>query len=113
MWDDGGMAGRQIWAVILFCATGLGRATAVWAEEPVGYELPPPEDTPEEVLRLEEPGYATSPVDGERLSLGDYARLQAELQDAQYVQPKINPKLANLIFLLKLRKLLRVFLPFL
>jgi hypothetical protein len=76
------------------------------------YPLPPAEDIPEEVLRLEEPGYGNSMITGEKLNLGEYARLSAELQDSIEPEPQIGPKIKNLIFLLKIRKLLRTFLPF-
>ena len=81
--------------------------------EPAPYPLPPASEIPEEVLRLEDPGYGTSPVNGERLGLGEYARLMHELQEAQEVEPQINPKLKQLIFLLRLRKFLKTFVPFL
>jgi hypothetical protein len=76
------------------------------------YPLPPAEDIPEEVLRLEDPGYGNSMITGEKLNLGEYARLSAELQDSIEPEPQISPKVKNLIFLLKIRKLLRTFLPF-
>ncbi|MBC7883690.1 MAG: glutathione S-transferase [Anaerolineae bacterium] len=76
------------------------------------YPLPSADDTPEEVLRLEDPGYGNSMINGDKLNLGEYARLSAELQDSIEPAPKISQKLKDLIFLLKIRKLLRTFLPF-
>ncbi|PSN10682.1 hypothetical protein C7271_25645, partial [filamentous cyanobacterium CCP5] len=46
-----------------------------------GLSLPPPEDTPEEILRTEVIVEARSPLTGEPLSVAEYAALQAELQD--------------------------------
>lgn len=100
------------WVAAIVLAGGLSltvTAPASSAEVPIS----PPEDIPEEVLRLEEPDYAFSPVDGSRLTLGEYARLQAELAEAQEVAPQISPRIKQLIFLLKARKVLRTFLPFL
>lgn len=98
------------------CAWGIGWLLVgppAFAQSTQPYPLPPVEDTPEEILRLEDPGYGRSPVNGERLSLGEYARLSSELQEAQQVKPQISPKIKNLIFLLRVRKFLRTFLPFL
>jgi hypothetical protein len=92
---------------IVFVCTG---ALPVYAQ--TVYPLPPAEDIPEEVLRLEDPGYGNSMITGEKLNLGEYARLSAELQASIEPEPQISPKIKNLIFLLKIRKLLRTFLPF-
>lgn len=100
---------RRIFAVGLLVVAQAALPASVMAE---AGDLPPEDDTPEEVLRLEEPGYANSMVSGERLSLGDYARLETELQAAQETRPQISSKIKDLIFLLRLRKVLRTFLPF-
>lgn len=97
----------SLWLSVLFVCTGVlpGSAQTV-------YPLPSADDMPEEVLRLEDPGYGNSMINGEKLNLGEYARLSAELQDSVEPAPKISQKLKDLIFLLKIRKLLRTFLPF-
>ncbi len=74
--------------------------------------LPPPEDTPEEILRTEIILEARSPVDGKLLTAAEYAELQAQLQ-TRPAPPQLNPKVGNLIFLLRLRKAILTVLPFL
>ena len=74
--------------------------------------LPPPEETPEEVLRTEIITEARSPVNGLPLTASEYAELQAQLQTRPY-PPQLNPKVRQNIFLLRFRKLIRTFLPFL
>lgn len=74
--------------------------------------LPPPEDTPEEILRTEIILEARSPVDGKPLTAAEYAELQAQLQ-TRPAPPQLNPKVGNLIFLLRLRKAILTVLPFL
>lgn len=74
--------------------------------------LPPPEDTPEEVLRTEIVTEARSPLNGESLTAAEYAQLQAELEGIQPPDPQVNPKLRELIFLLRLRHLFRQLIPF-
>lgn len=76
-----------------------------------GVALPPPEDTPEEVLRTEIITEVRSPVDGQPLTPSQYAQLQAQLQTSPF-PPQIDPKLRELIFLLRIRKLFRTFIPF-
>lgn len=86
------------------------------ASIPVAYKsalaLPPASDTPEEILRTEIILEARSPVDGKPLNAAEYAELQAQLQ-TRPTPPKLNPKVRDTIFLLRLRKTLRTFLPFL
>ncbi|MBC8120851.1 MAG: hypothetical protein H7Y22_03315 [Gemmatimonadaceae bacterium] len=101
------------WIAAIVLAGGLNLAVTAPASPDEVPTVLAPEDTPEEVLRLEEPDYAFSPVDGTRLTLGEYAHLQAELAEAQEVAPQISPRIKQLIFLLKARKVLRTFLPFL
>ncbi|HAZ46861.1 MAG TPA: hypothetical protein DCZ55_21000 [Cyanobacteria bacterium UBA11371] len=74
--------------------------------------LPPPEDTPEEVLRTEIITEARSPVDGKPLTAAQYAELKAQLENRQPQDPQVNPKLRELIFLLRLRHQIRLILPF-
>ena len=77
-----------------------------------GRALPPPDDTPEEVLRNQTTFGGRSPLDNSALSPSEYEALRATLIDAQATRPRVSPKLQRLILLLKLRKLLRAILPF-
>jgi hypothetical protein len=74
--------------------------------------LPPPEDTPEEVLRTEIFLTARSPIDGKPLTAAEYAQLQAKLQTPP-APPTLNAQIRQTVFLLQLRKAIRTFLPFL
>jgi hypothetical protein len=73
--------------------------------------LPPPEDTPEEILRAQIIIEARSPIDGRYLTAAEYAQLQAQLQEVP--PPKLDPKIREQIYLLRLRKMLLQFFPFL
>jgi hypothetical protein len=73
--------------------------------------LPPQEEIPEEILRTEIITTARSPVDGKPLSAGEYAQLQAQLQKVP--PPKLDPKIRDQVFLLRLRKTLLQLFPFL
>lgn len=73
--------------------------------------LPPPEDVPEEILRTEIITEARSPIDGKPLTAAEYALLQEQLATAP-ASPRLNPDLQHLIFLLRVRKLIRTILPF-
>ncbi|MBD2243563.1 hypothetical protein [Nostoc sp. FACHB-888] len=73
--------------------------------------LPPPEDTPEEILRTKIIIEARSPVDGSFLTAAEYIELQAQLQLAP--PPKLDPKIRDQVFLLRIRKTLLQFFPFL
>lgn len=73
--------------------------------------LPPPEETPEEVLRTRIILEARSPLTGEPLTAAEYAQLQAELQ--QNPNPLVSQELRHLIYLLQLRRVLRPIIPFL
>jgi hypothetical protein len=81
-----------------------------WASSVV-IALPPPEDTPEEILRTQMIIEARSPIDGRFLTAGEYIELQAQLQEVP--PPKLDPKIRDQIFLLRLRKTLLQFFPFL
>ncbi|MEH2413244.1 MAG: hypothetical protein V7K36_31720 [Nostoc sp.] len=72
--------------------------------------LPPPEDTPEEILRGKMIIEARSPIDGRFLTAAEYAQLQAQLQEAP--PPKLDPKIRQQIFLLRIRKTLLRFFHF-
>ncbi|HCF27981.1 MAG TPA: glutathione S-transferase [Cyanobacteria bacterium UBA11049] len=86
------------------------------ASIPLSYKsalaLPPASDIPEEVLRTEIILEARSPVDGKPLSAAQYAELQAQLQ-TRSAPAKLNPQVRDTIFLLRLRRTLRTFFPFL
>ncbi|MCC5645760.1 hypothetical protein LC607_23035 [Nostoc sp. CHAB 5824] len=73
--------------------------------------LPPPEDTPEEILRTKIIIEARSPIDGKFLTAAEYIQVQAQLQLAP--PPKLDPKIREQIFLLRIRKTLLQFFPFL
>lgn len=74
--------------------------------------LPPPEETPEEVLRTEIIIEARSPVDGKALTAAEYAELQVQLQ-TDSTPPELNSAVQERIFLLRLRRAIRTVLPFL
>ena len=72
--------------------------------------LPPPEDIPEEVLRTEIITEGRSPINGEPLTAGEYAEIKAKLAKSPYPS-ELNSKLEHVIFLLKVRKMLKTFFP--
>ena len=74
------------------------------------WSLPPPEDVPEEVLRTEIITLARSPIDGKLLTAAEYAQLKAQVAEGIF-SPEVNPKLQQLILLLRLRRLLRTIIP--
>ncbi|GAB4540097.1 MAG: hypothetical protein Tsb0014_31100 [Pleurocapsa sp.] len=74
--------------------------------------LPPPEDTPEEILRTEIILNARSPIDGKYLNASEYAQLQADLQESAFA-PQLEPDIQHLIFLLQVRKLFKTLIPLL
>ncbi|MFN6561352.1 MAG: hypothetical protein RMY28_016375 [Nostoc sp. ChiSLP01] len=73
--------------------------------------LPPPEDIPEEILRTQIIIEGRSPIDGRFLTAAEYAQLEVQLQQAP--PPKLDPKIRDRIFLLRIRKTLLQFFPFL
>ena len=73
--------------------------------------LPPPEDVPEEVLRTEIITEARSPIDGKPLTAAEYAELQAQIAQRS-TTPELDPQIQQIIFLLRLRSLLRTITPF-
>jgi hypothetical protein len=76
--------------------------------------LPPPEDIPEEVLHMDVITAARSPLSGQPLSAADYAELQDQLRQTPVEVPaRLAPQLPRNVSLLRLRKVLKVFLPFL
>jgi hypothetical protein len=78
--------------------------------EPV-WALPPAEDLPEEVLRTEIITIARSPIDGKLLTAAEYAQLRSQLAEGTFA-PEVDPKFQQLIFLLRIRKLIRTIVPF-
>lgn len=72
--------------------------------------LPPPDDVPEEVLRTEIITEARSPIDGKSLTASEYSQLQAQLTQRAF-PPQIDPKIREVIFLLRLRHFLRTVTP--
>lgn len=72
--------------------------------------LPPPEDIPEEVARTEILTEARSPLDGSPVTAAEYAEQMTFLQTAPY--PPIPPQqFRDLVVILRIRRLLRPFLP--
>lgn len=75
------------------------------------WALPPAEDVPEEVLRTEIITQARSPIDGKLLTAAEYAQLRSQLAEARFA-PEVAPKFQQLIFLLRIRGLIRTIVPF-
>jgi len=75
------------------------------------FALPPPDDPPEEILRTEIITEARSPVNGEPVSPGEYARLQEELSDRG--TPIISRRVSNIVRQLRIRQAIRSIFPFL
>ncbi len=72
--------------------------------------LPPPEDTPEEVLATEIIIEAKSPEDNQPLTAEEYALLKEEIAKNPF-PPQINSELRHKIFLLRILKLIRSIVP--
>jgi hypothetical protein len=95
---------------------GLGLAVVwtVWTGGLVRVDaLPPPDDTPEEILQTEIITEARSPLDGEPLTAAEYAELIAELEAGPDIRPRLAPELEYTIYLLRLRRVIRSVFPFL
>ncbi|WP_017744800.1 hypothetical protein [Scytonema hofmannii] len=73
--------------------------------------LPPLQDIPEEILRMEIVTAARSPIDGSLVSASEYSKLQLQLSVSP--PPKLDPKIRDQVFLLRIRKLLLQIFPFL
>ncbi len=73
--------------------------------------LPPPEDTPEEILRTKIILEARSRIDGQPLTPAEYALLQADLAESPY-PPQLSPQVQHAIFLLQIRQMLQILTPF-
>ncbi len=72
------------------------------------------EDIPEEVLRAEIYTDARSPIDGKQLTAAEYTELMEKLRSLDSIPPEdfVSPKVREVIGLLKLRKFLKQFIPF-
>ncbi len=72
------------------------------------------EDAPEEVLRTEIYTDARSPIDGTQLSAAEYVELMENLRSLDHIPPEdlVPSKFREVIDLLRLRKFLRQFIPF-
>jgi hypothetical protein len=88
----------------------VGTLGGAWPFQ-VGFALPPADEVPEEVLRTRIITEARSPIDGEPLSAAEYARLQEQLQNVND-SGMVDSDLAQLIFLLQLRRVVKPILPF-
>lgn len=93
---------------LLPLAVGLSLLTA---SSPV-LALPPADDQPEEVLRAQMIIGARSPIDGSPLTAAEYAELQAQLEPTPPPTPAVSPKVRKIVGLLKLRRFIKRFLPF-
>jgi hypothetical protein len=91
---------------ILLLLVGWGGSMAVPARA-----LPPEDDIPEEILRTEIITTARSPIDGEPLTAAEYAALQAHLRDPNS-REAVSPEVAQIIFLLQVRRALKPVFPF-
>lgn len=83
----------------------------ILSDLPTALALPPAEDVPEEVLRTEIILEGRSPVNGQPLSAAEYALLEEQLAQSPYA-PALNPKIRHLIFLVRIRKILKTVVPF-
>jgi hypothetical protein len=72
------------------------------------------DDTPEEILRAEIYTDARSPIDGKQLTAAEYVELMEKLRSLDSIPPEdlVSPRVREVIDLLRLRKLLRQFIPF-
>lgn len=75
------------------------------------YTLPPPEDTPEEILRTEIILEGRSPIDGKPLTATEYAQLQEEIAQSPF-PPQLDTQVREIIFLLGIRKFIKSVTPF-
>jgi hypothetical protein len=99
---------------IIFAVLSISTSLCVWLSshwESAVIALPPPDDIPEEILRTEIIIDARSPIDGKPVTAAEYIELQAQLQKAP--PPVLNAKLRQTVFLLRIRKTLLQFFPFL
>jgi hypothetical protein len=83
----------------------------LWVNVAQAQTLPPPDDIPEEVLRTEIILEGRSPVDGKALTATEYRELMDQLAENPN-PPQINSEVQHLIFLLRVRKMIKTFIPF-
>ncbi|PSF34596.1 hypothetical protein C7H19_18580 [Aphanothece hegewaldii CCALA 016] len=83
----------------------------ILSEVPTALALPPAEDLPEEVLRTEIILEGRSPINGQPLSPAEYALLEEQLATSIY-PPQINSQIRHLIFLVRIRKVIKTVVPF-
>lgn len=91
------------------CLIGLGISGLGISNPSVA--LPPPEDTPESVLRTKVILEARSRIDGKPLTPAQYAQMEAELAESPY-PPELSPDVQQAIFLLQIRQMLQILTPF-
>lgn len=91
---------------------GLLSPLALMSSAGFALALPPAEDVPEEVLRTQIILDARSPIDGKPMTPADYAVLQAKQQATYQPASELPPKVRGVVGLLKLRKFIKTFLPF-
>jgi hypothetical protein len=103
------MMKRIQWLVLSASRSIIPLSLALFTVKPA-VSLPPPDDTPEEVLRTEIITQARSPVDGKPLTAAEYAQLQAQLA-AEPAAPQLSPEVRQNIFLLRVLKLIRTVIP--
>ncbi len=99
------------WVIAIFFCFPLA-PSAIFAEP--NKNLAPDEDIPEEVLRTEIYTDARSPIDGKLLTATEYVELMDQLRSLDHIPPEnfVSPKVREVVELLRLRKLLRQFIPF-
>lgn len=89
----------------------LTLSSLLWVNVAQAQTLPPPDDIPEEVLRTEIILEGRSPVDGKALTATEYRELMDQLAENPN-PPQINSEVQHLIFLLRVRKMIKTFIPF-
>jgi hypothetical protein len=94
----------------IFCSVLTVSASVLFTGE-LAMSLPPPEDIPEEILRSEIILNGRSPIDGQPLTAAEYTELQARLAE-QGFKPEVSSDIEQLIFLLQVRKLFKIIIPF-
>lgn len=75
------------------------------------HTLPPPEDTPEEILRTEIILEGRSPIDGKPVTASEYAQIEAEIAETPF-SPELDSQVREIIFLLGIRKFIKSVTPF-
>uniref|UniRef100_A0A832H4A2 Glutathione S-transferase n=1 Tax=Oscillatoriales cyanobacterium SpSt-402 TaxID=2282168 RepID=A0A832H4A2_9CYAN len=78
----------------------------------IALALPPAEDMPEEVLRTQIILDARSPIDGKPMTPAEYAVLQTKQQTPYQPPSELSPQVKGVVGLLKFRKFVKTFLPF-